>query len=342
MFTLGGCEDAPVARLENAKMALRQAEAAGALRYSQLSYRAAEELVQSGWMELARQNGRLAPFRDYSSADSILRLAFATAIKAENSARDSITYLQNRSNAEMADAKSELNEWLDALNGSLASFNVKDYWQRADLNVKIANDLIAKGEYEDALLSMAKGRELLKWVGRALEAHEADEANKINIWRRWVQETINDSRASNDYALIVDKVAHKTYLVRAGRLIHSYDCELGYNSARQKLFAGDAATPEGKYQVVTARSHGSKFHKALLINYPNDADKKRFAENKAKGIISARARIGSWIEIHGEGGRNKDWTQGCVALANQDMDQLMQFVSVGTPVTIVRKSDQWP
>ena len=72
-----GCEDAPVARLQNAKDALEHAASSGALRYAEQTYRNAEELLQSGWMELARQNGHLAPFRNYEKADSLLRLAFA-------------------------------------------------------------------------------------------------------------------------------------------------------------------------------------------------------------------------------------------------------------------------
>lgn len=337
-----GCEDAPVARLQNAKDALEHAASCGALRYAEPIYRHAEELLQTGWMELARQNGQLAPFRSYEKADSLLKLATTLAMQAETKTRDSIATMQTLATGELQEMKAELAEWLEALNGSLAGFNVKDYWMRADLDIQIAEGLISKGEYDDGRVSMAKARNFLTRLGKNLEAHADDEAKKIGIWRRWVQQTLDQSRVSNDYAVIVDKAAHRTYLVKGGRLIHTYDCELGYNSSRQKLFAGDAATPEGMYEVTSARHRGSKYYKALLINYPNAVDRKRFAENKAKGIISKRARIGNWIEIHGEGGKNKDWTQGCVALTNKDMDHLMQYVLVGTQVTIVRKSDQWP
>jgi L,D-peptidoglycan transpeptidase YkuD (ErfK/YbiS/YcfS/YnhG family) len=337
-----GCEDAPVARLQNAKDALEHAATAGAVRYSEQTYRQAEELLQTGWMELARQNGHLAPFRSYAKADSLLQLATTLALQAETKTTDSLSSMLALTNTELTEMKDELAEWLEALNGSLAGFNVKDYWLRAELNIQIAEGLMKKAEYDDARVSMAKARTFMTRLGKILEAHADDEAKKIGVWRRWVQQTLDQSRSANSYALIVDKAAHRTYLVKSGRLIHSYPCELGYNSSRQKLFAGDAATPEGMYEVTSARQRGSKYYKALLINYPNAADRKRFAENKAKGIISQRARIGNWIEIHGEGGKNKDWTQGCVALTNKDMDHIMQYVAVGTQVTIVRKSDQWP
>ena len=61
----------------------------------------------------------------------------------------------------------------------------------------------------------------------------------------------------------------------------------------------------------------------------------RFALGKVRGIIPTRVGIGNLIEIHGEGGEGRDWTDGCVALANPDMDRVFALTEVGTPVTIV-------
>jgi hypothetical protein len=55
--------------------------------------------------------------------------------------------------------------------------------------------------------------------------------------------------------------------------------------------------------------------------------------------LPAGARIGGLIEIHGEGGRNRDWTSGCVALANGDMDRVFDRAGIGTPVTIVGSNE---
>jgi murein L,D-transpeptidase YafK len=198
------------------------------------------------------------------------------------------------------------------------------------------------GEYEEARESMSVAHTWMKRLGESLNRYDNDQAGALNVWRRWVQETLDDSRATGGYAVVVDKSAHKAYLVKAGTPIRTYNCDLGYNSARQKMFAGDGATPEGKYVVSVSKPRGSRYYKALLINYPNEADRKRFSDNKSKGVISQRARVGNLIEIHGNGGRNRDWTEGCVALTDRDMDNIMQFVGVGTPITIVRRSDRWP
>jgi lipoprotein-anchoring transpeptidase ErfK/SrfK len=73
----------------------------------------------------------------------------------------------------------------------------------------------------------------------------------------------------------------------------------------------------------------------MMLDYPNAEDRREFDAAKRAGRISRNARIGHLIEIHGNGGRDEDWTQGCVALSDRDIDDLYARVSVGTPVTIV-------
>lgn len=96
------------------------------------------------------------------------------------------------------------------------------------------------------------------------------------------------------------------------------------------------ATPEGKYVVTKKLSGGStKYHKALLINYPNKIDVQEFNERIRNGQLPADASIGDMIEVHGDGGKGGHWTQGCVALKNSDMDIVFKYASKGTPVTII-------
>jgi len=332
----------PVWLLQSAKGAVESAHRAGALRYSEKAYRNAEALVNRGWMEMARQNGRLAPFRNYDKADSLLLLAVKTASDAATQARTYAANVQALALRERDDLRDELASWEEALNGSLAKLSLARYYSSAEFALQTADRLMQTGEYEEARESMTAAQMWMKRLGESLRQNDNDEAGKLAAWRRWVQETVDDSRANGSYAVIVDKAKHKTYLLKAGNVIHTYNCNLGYNSAQQKMFSGDGCTPEGKYVVSVAKHRGSRYYKALLINYPNEADRQRFNDNKARGVISRRARIGGLIEIHGNGGRNRDWTEGCVALTDREMDHLMQYVGVGTPVTIVRRSDRWP
>ena len=332
----------PISSLEKAKLTLTQARNVGAPKYAEELYRSTERLIREGWMEMAKENGHLSPFRNYKVADSLLCLAIQTATQAAQEAKKRVFHLDSIAQNGRADLENELSLWREALNSSLVMFKASSYLSSADLSVKMSELLIDRGQYMEAFQSLADGRKSLSRLSDMLAEYTNDETKKMAVWRRWVQETLAQSRKTGTYAVIVDKVAHKAYLVRAGNLVYVYDCELGYNSSHNKLFAGDGATPEGKYEITKVKSKGSKYYKALLLNYPNPADKKRFEENKRKGIISSHARIGGLIEIHGDGGKNKDWTEGCVALTNDEMDDIMRYVTLGTQVTIVRRSDQWP
>jgi L,D-peptidoglycan transpeptidase YkuD (ErfK/YbiS/YcfS/YnhG family) len=327
--------------LDSAKLALEQAANSGALRYAEVEYRAAENLVRAGWMEIARQNGRLGPFRNYHDADSLLTLSIVKSSDAINLVEQTISNLDSLARREREHLTNELNIWREALDGSLENFKAEKYWAEAEFAVQVSENLVGDGEYQEAISVVKKGRDSLRRLESTIADYANDEARKLEVWRRWVRETVAESRAKSNYAVVIDKTAHKTYLLKGGQVVHTYDCELGYNSAHQKLFSGDGATPEGQYRVTKVKNN-SKYHKALLLNFPNSLDMKRFRDNKSKGIISRYARVGALIEIHGDGGKNEDWTDGCVALSNSDMDHLMQFVAVGTLVTIVRKSDRWP
>jgi L,D-peptidoglycan transpeptidase YkuD (ErfK/YbiS/YcfS/YnhG family) len=340
---IAGCENAPTGLLDKAKKDIETASKSGALRYSEKRYREAEKLMKAGWMEMAFQNGRFAPFRRYHKADSLLNLACLTALSAAAETDSIISNLKSISLAELTDLKEDLANYRNSLDGSLVIMQAEKYWTFADQSTQIGERLVRKEEYEEARKQFAKARYHLSWLSSTIDEFVEDTAQKTKVWRNWVQETIAETQSKNCHGIIVDKMAHKTYLINAGKLVKTYNCELGYNSSQQKLFAGDGATPEGRYYVTQVKVNGnSKYHKALLINYPNDTDRRRFAQNKAKGIISSRAGIGRLIEIHGEGGRNEDWTEGCVALTNHAMDEIVAAVGVGTPVTIVRRSDIWP
>ncbi len=332
----------PVSSLDEARRAIDRAAEAGALRYSNDVYRAAQKLLKEGWTEMGRQKGRLAPFRSYRVADSLLSLSARTAGQAATESERAKAHLDSLARSQNEELMNEILAWREAMEGTLMKLPAGSYLSSADLSLETSRMLIDEAEYEEALAAVSRGRLFLGRLSDMLADYLNDEAQKIDLWRGWVDEALRDSRRTGTYAVIVDKSAHKTHLVRKGELVRTYECELGYNSAQNKLFEGDGATPEGRYKVVSVKSRGSRYYKALLIDYPNQRDKMRFKANKSKGIVSPQARIGGFIEIHGEGGKGQDWTEGCVALSNADMDHLLRYVTMGTQVTIVRRSDKWP
>jgi hypothetical protein len=153
-------------------------------------------------------------------------------------------------------------------------------------------------------------------------------------WQHWVDETIASSRGGG-LAIVVDKLGRRLVLFRAGRPVLEFPAEFGRNGLSDKLHAGDGATPEGRYFVREKRDVGNtRWHRALVINYPNAEDWQQYQKARRTGSIG-RYSIGGLIEIHGNGGKQSNWTDGCVALTNREMDRLFSQVPVGTPVTIV-------
>jgi lipoprotein-anchoring transpeptidase ErfK/SrfK len=154
-------------------------------------------------------------------------------------------------------------------------------------------------------------------------------------WQAWADDTVAASRGGR-VAIVVHKLGRRLYLLRDGRVAAEFDADLGRNAMSDKVAAGDGATPEGKYHITEKRANGStRWYKALLINYPNADDEKAFQTMRRRGELPNRHSPGGLIEIHGHGGKQSNWTDGCVALRNAAMDRLFALVPVGTPVTIV-------
>lgn len=160
--------------------------------------------------------------------------------------------------------------------------------------------------------------------------------SNVPMWKKWADQTIRESAQNKSYAIIVDKFAGKCYVYLGGKLKTTYNAELGKNWIGDKLYSGDKATPEGKYHV-TKKKDGSqtKYFKALLLNYPNDEDKMRFQAAIRNKTLPGWRKIGGLIEIHGGGGKGVNWTDGCIAFPDNEMESLYRTVPVGCPVTIV-------
>jgi len=134
--------------------------------------------------------------------------------------------------------------------------------------------------------------------------------------------------------IVVEKSARKLSIFREGRRVKSYRIALGRNPIGAKQKEGDMKTPEGTYKI-DSRNPQSNFHLGLHISYPSDEDNQRAA---ARGVSA-----GSDIMIHGiQNGRGwigafhrwKDWTAGCVALTDEEIEELWRLTPDGTTIQI--------
>lgn len=163
-----------------------------------------------------------------------------------------------------------------------------------------------------------------------------DYFNSQPYWNRLVKSAISNTAKNNSMAIIVDKFARKLYIYQNGSKKYEFDAEFGKNWMGRKRLKGDKATPEGIYLVKSKiPANKTKYFRALLLNYPNSEDIENFNKEKAAGRIPKHAQIGGLIEIHGDGGKGTDWTDGCIALDNNDMLKVFNIVEIGTPVVIV-------
>jgi len=212
----------------------------------------------------------------------------------------------------------------------------------ARLAVEEARVYQRAGDFRNATMRALRAKELNAMVqdhAAAAVARYAD-PDTVARWRRWKNETIALSRRERRPAVLVVKESHLLTLFVDGAAVRTYKIDLGFNWTADKAREGDGATPEGRYRVIARTSNGrSVYYKALRLDYPNADDREEFARARRIGAVPASARIGGLIEIHGGGGRGQDWTSGCVAVANRDMDELFSRVGVGTPVTIVGSDD---
>ena len=135
-------------------------------------------------------------------------------------------------------------------------------------------------------------------------------------------------------SLVVKKSKRQLLVFSEHQLIKTYDVALGGNPVGDKKYEGDKRTPEGLY-VINDKNANSGFHKNLGLSYPNKQD---LEEAKAIGLPP-----GGDIKIHGlRNGlaligklhRLTDWTNGCIALTNDEMDELYAHTPIGTPIRI--------
>ncbi len=147
--------------------------------------------------------------------------------------------------------------------------------------------------------------------------------------------------------IVVRKAARRLDLYSGDKLLRTYKAGLGFSPVADKKQEGDGATPEGEFYVFV-KNNKSAYYLSLGISYPNaeDADRglrdgliNRAQHRAITDAIRTRTappqytKLGGLIYIHGHGAQS-DWTWGCVALENEDIRELFDAVTVGTPVTI--------
>jgi len=134
--------------------------------------------------------------------------------------------------------------------------------------------------------------------------------------------------------ILVYKAKREMLVFSNGKLLKSYKISLGRQPIGAKEFANDKKTPEGIYSI-SSKNPNSGYHKSLDISYPNisDLENARRLGKSAGGDIKIHG-IKNGIGFVGKFHRQFDWTLGCIAVTNREIDELYKAVKVGTRVEI--------
>lgn len=153
----------------------------------------------------------------------------------------------------------------------------------------------------------------------------------------WAADKSTSAKADR---VVIVKSTRTLTLFNHGQVLKTYQVALGGDPVGPKQKAGDNKTPEGEYLIDSKNPH-SRFHLALHISYPNAADRERArklgvnpgGDVEIHGLESEYAWVGS---LH----RQVDWTAGCIAVTNPEIEEIYKLVPVGAPVEI--RADEKP
>lgn len=132
--------------------------------------------------------------------------------------------------------------------------------------------------------------------------------------------------------IVVNKGARQMLLLSGNKIIKSYNFGLGNEPVGHKQFSGDGKTPEGDY-FIDRRNPNSRYHLSIGVSYPNPADSAYAA--------SLGQHAGGDIFIHGQAAEGRalsrlkrDWTAGCIAVTDAEIEDIYAMVQDGTPIRI--------
>lgn len=335
ILALTSCQQAPVLpEAEKAKEIEGRLWRAGASIFAPTEYESFRQAFRQARIHEWREASRWPLFRKMDR----VRDKYAEVIKQGEMV---LRMVEERKEEQKTALELELKE-LESLISRLRSISeainesthIRQRLSRGEMALGEAARLISQENFSAAKKALASAKEPVLSARRimfSLFDRYIDE-DYVRQWEKWVAETVALSRTQGNLAIIVDKLEKKLIVYSKGEKKAVYDVGLGRFGLSEKIHSGDQATPEGKYKIIK-KNPNSRYFRALLLDYPNEEDRRRFQEMKKKGIIPPEVGIGGLIEIHGGG--QDGLTYGCVAMEDEAIEELYKMVQIGTPVTIV-------
>jgi murein L,D-transpeptidase YafK len=133
----------------------------------------------------------------------------------------------------------------------------------------------------------------------------------------------------------VHKADRKLYLLHGDKVIETYKVHLGGNPIGPKQFEGDGKTPEGSY-IISRKNPKSTYHLSLGVSYPNNTDRAFAAANGKPPGGDIMIHGGPPLKANGKPRKTAryDWTAGCIAVTDREIERIYSMIGTGVPVTI--------
>lgn len=332
---IGGCGKAPVPpEVDQASSMVEELRGAGAPIYLPDEFSRLQQSVANSELRLALEKERFFLLRDF-------KLIYADFVTQAAEGKALLARVGEAKNTRAEKIRCGIKEWRDKVESAKALTNLMNEGRlarrsltKSEIFIEDAEEALEKGDFDTAEIKLANvgiyhksaEKSISKTVFRYLDQ------SQIERWRRTAESVVAESARSGGIALVVLKLDRKLLVYRSGKLIQTYPIGIGTNGLADKLYVGDKATPEGRY-LISKKIPNSRYYKALLFNYPNEEDRRRFSSAKKRGLIPRGRGIGGNVEFHGGGPDSV--TEGCISLDNNIMDRLYSISGVGTPVAIV-------
>jgi hypothetical protein len=326
----------PVSDMANARKTIFAALNGRADSYSAEDFNEAVAFYDSAMIFWKKENKRFIYSRDYVKVTEYAELSAAKAILSSENSRTRIDSLIIQVDQKIKTLGELVSDITERFTDYPLTTEIRNNISRGKFLLTESSIACQNGDYLLAENKLNESEYLLTSSYEHANENLKSYFRSYPEWKRWVDSTIACSMETRDYSIIVDKFSRKVLVYLNGTKQYEYSAELGRNWVGDKRVRGDKATPEGMYKIIRKfKSDSTKYYKALLLDYPNDEDTANFIAAKERGYLPKSAKIGGMIEIHGNGGKGIDWTEGCIALTDREMDSIFIIARIGTPVTIV-------
>lgn len=334
-------EQPPVTEIESNRKILSEAETLNAEIYCHHLYNKARVQYDSAMIVWKNENERFIFWRSYEVVRTLIQKSRENAELAIVKATEAEQNTQKETREAMGSLRREMQAFEKLFVSLPLDRKMMLQHARGKLLLNEAEIAYERGDYNTGKLKSQEAAGLIYDAYQCGYKMLREYFRRLPVWQEQFGKIVEQSEKNRNYAIVIRKIPGDCSIYYKGKKEDSFPVEFGKNWLGDKCCEGDYATPEGLYYIVKRlQKPMTRYYKALLLDYPNAEDKIHFEKLKKAGHLSRNARPGSLIEIHGEGGRGGNWTNGCVALKNEDMAVLFRCVEKGSPVLIIGATEE--